>query len=111
MVDKGWTNHMIQSNQIIKVSLFRPLGMFIATVFSIASIQWLCQQFLAHWCHRSGFWGFVSNALSLGSPVCLAANNISAGLANHYISIWSGAATFCLTWIISNIVSPVPKNI
>ena len=87
-----------------------PIGMFITTVLSVSTIQWALQRFMATWCHTAGFWGFITNPVNLGSPVCLAANNIQLALANHYVGIWAGAATFCAAWFVQRLASPVPAS-
>jgi hypothetical protein len=87
-----------------------PVGVFISTILLTSVIQWSCMQFLATSCHTAGLWGLLINPINLGSPVCLAANNIQLALANHYVSIWGGAATFCVAWLISKLGGGVPKQ-
>ena len=104
---------MATSNwQRIKDTLVgNPVGMFLSTILAVSFIQWTGQRFLANYCHTGGFWGLITNPLNLGSPVCVAVNNIQCALTNHYVAIWAGAATFCAAWLVQRLSSPIPKQV
>ena len=87
--------------QLISI-LKAPVCVFILTIFSISTMNWLCIQFLAHHCATSGFIGLIKNILNLGSPVCMFVNHLQITLADYYIFIWSSSLTICITWVTTN---------
>ena len=84
-----------------------PFFIFFGIALVTSAAQWGLFRFLAMFCHSSGWWGFLLNPISLGSPVCVAANNVQVALTNHYIAIWSAGVTASVAWLVSNLVYPV----
>ena len=100
------------NGQRIKDTLVgNPVGMFLSTILCISFIQWTGQRFLSNYCHIGGFMGFITNPLNLGSPVCVAVNNIQCALVNHCVTIWAGAAAFCAPWLVQRLASPIPTQV
>ena len=75
-----------------KIYNFGGIGVFLTTLGVVSGVQWLCIQFLASYCHVGGLWGFLKNPMYMGSPTCLAVNNIQVALVNHYVSIMAAAS-------------------
>ena len=74
-------------------SIVKSFFVFLGTIFTISTIQWLSIEFYTYFCHDNTLLGFVKNMFYMGSPVCVFVNNIQTALMNHYILIWAGAAT------------------
>ena len=83
-----------------------PVAMFVLSTLAISTTQWALQRGLSAWCHPAGLWGALTNMIHLGSPFCLAMNTVQLSLANHYVSVWNGAATFCATWFVQRVAFP-----
>ena len=97
------------SNPIRQLVFGNPIVVFIGSIFMVSLVQWFGVRFMANYCHPPGLLGMVFNPINLGSPACLAVNNVQLGLANHYVALWAGAATFCIAWLISNLSGGLPK--
>jgi len=65
---------------------------FVGTIFTISTVQWLCMIFLNKFCHFPTPWGLVTNLFTLGSPICVFINNVQTFLMNHYMLLWTGAS-------------------
>ena len=76
-----------------------PLGVFLLSILSVSTGQWLMIQFMATYCSPWGWMGPITNLFSLGSPVCSFTNHVQLVLADYYITIWAGAAGACIGYI------------
>lgn len=81
-------------------SILLPVGLFFITVKFVSIIQWMCVRFLSMFCHTTGLDGLILNVIRLGSPICLAVNNIQYALVNYYITIWAAASGALIAWIV-----------
>ena len=87
------------------------VGWFLLTVFSVSTIQWTCVQFMATFCSTWGWFGPITNMVTLGSPVCHTVNKVQIGLAEHYMTIWISAVFACLA-VLNGFVwrNPTPQK-
>ena len=80
-------------------TLCKPILIFVATMFIVSSVQWACIRLYASHCAGTGWYGFLTNALTLGSPMCQFINHVQIALADYYVTIWASAATAAITWV------------
>lgn len=83
-----FNNNKFKEN-LIKYS--KKILFVILTIIIVNIIQWLCIQFLYNYCSKPGFWGFIENLLSLGSPMCHFVNSIQYNLSQYYVQLWLNA--------------------
>ena len=89
-------------------SIMKIVLIFISTMFIVSSLQWGAVQIYASQCIRSGFWGLLTNPITLGSPFCQFTNHVQIALADYYITIWASAAASSITWLTAT--SKCKKN-
>ena len=80
-------------------TLSKPIFIFLATMFIVSSVQWASIRIYASQCAGYGWYGFLTNALTLGSPMCQFINHVQIALADYYVTIWASAATAVITWV------------
>lgn len=86
--NKQYTNNKIKE-KIIKYS--KKVLFVILTMLVVNFFQWFSIQFLYNYCSKPGFWGFIENVLSLGSPLCHFVNSIQYNLSQYYVQLWLNA--------------------
>ena len=79
---------MLQPYKEKALKFSKKVLIIISTIILVNLFQWICIQFLYNYCSKPGFWGFVENILSLGSPVCHFVNNLQYNLSNYYVQLW-----------------------
>ena len=84
-----------------KTVIKSPIGMFGLIVTTTVFIHWFLVQLYATYCVPYGIFGILQTFITLGSPMCQFANTVQYELGKHYITIWVGAGTACVTWILS----------
>ena len=89
--------------------LFHKSKYLIGTVFLISSLHWGLIFLYSSICVNISMWGFITNSISMGSPMCLMINEIQYSLSKYYITIMAGAATSIITWITIN--APWNRNV
>ena len=82
------------------ISIIKPIGIFLLTIFTISSVHWCSIWFLYNYCQVSGLFGLLQHSIMLGSPVCHFVNHVQLSLSNHYITIWTCTAATCVSWCI-----------
>ena len=83
---------------IISASM-KPIIVFLLTVVTISTLNWISIQFMATYCATWSLLGLIKNLINLGSPVCTYVNHVQVALADYYITIWTAAAGSTITWI------------
>ena len=72
---------------------------WLATVFTLSTVHWMCIQFIATYCSPWCFLGPIYNLMNLGSPVCHAVNRFQLEIANHYALTWAMAVPLAIAII------------
>lgn len=85
-----------------KTAIKSPIGMFSLIVSSTVFLHWFLVQLYSTYCVPWGIFGLFQTFITLGSPMCQFANTVQYELGRHYITIWVGAGTACVTWLLSN---------
>ena len=79
--------------------LMKPVLIFMATMTIVSTLQWGAVKFYAAQCASDGWWGLLTNPLTLGSPMCQFINHVQIALADYYVTIWASAATASIAWV------------
>jgi len=85
-----------------KQKMIKPIAVFSSIVFTTVFIHWFLVQMYATYCSAMGLFGFMYTFITLGSPTCHFINLLQFELAKHYITIWMGAGSSIIAWILSN---------
>ena len=80
-------------------SFVKAIGIWLATVFALSTVHWMCIQFIATYCSPWCFLGPIYNFMNLGSPVCHAVNRFQLEIANHYALTWAMAVPVAIATI------------
>lgn len=80
----------------------QPTIAWLASMVSMATIQWLCIQFLARYCAVWSILGPIYNIVSLGSPICHAVNTFQLEISSHFMSMWSIVVPIIVSIIVKN---------
>ena len=75
-----------------------PIILFIYSILTISTLQWVSIRFIASYCAMPGVIGLLFNMMSLGSPICLFVNTLQYTMSTHYLTLWATAATSILTY-------------
>lgn len=75
-----------------------PIILFIYSILTISTLQWVSIRFIASYCAMPGVIGLIFNMMSLGSPICLFVNTLQYTMSTHYLTLWATAATSILTY-------------
>lgn len=86
----------------IKSTINNPISMFGLIVSFTVLLHWSLVQLYSRYCAPWGIFGLLQTFITLGSPMCQFANTIQYELGKHYITIWIGTGTACITWILNN---------
>ena len=84
------------------VAIKSPICMFSLIVTSTVFIHWFLVQLYSAYCVPYGIFGLLQTFITLGSPMCQFANTVQYELGKHYITIWIGAGTACVSWFLTN---------
>ena len=79
-----------------------PIGMFGIIVSLTVFTHWFLVQLYSTYCVQRGVFGLLKTFITLGSPMCQFVNTVQYELGKHYIAIWIGAGTACVTWLLGN---------
>ena len=82
--------------------MIKPIILFLSIVFATVFTHWLLIQMYVRFCASWGIFGFLKTFITLGSPTCHFINLLQFELAKHYITIWMGAGSSIIAWILSN---------
>jgi hypothetical protein len=86
----------------VKSTFHNPISMFGLIVSLTVLIHWSLVQVYSTYCVQWGIFGLLQTFITLGSPMCQFANTVQYELGKHYITIWIGAGTACVTWLLGN---------
>ena len=91
---------MVQFNYKMFKLIFveNPIILFIYSILTISTLQWVSIRFIASYCAMPGVIGLLFNMMSLGSPICLFVNTLQYTMSTHYLTLWATAATSILTY-------------
>ena len=59
---------------------------FVGTLFLISLVQWLIVLVYHTYCLDRTFYGFITNMVTIGGPLCQALNRIQLTLSENYIA-------------------------
>ena len=80
---------------------FLPLLQFLCICMLISSLQWFMLVTYNYYCLDGSMFGFITNMITLGSPICIALNKIQSCLSDYYIT-YIGVGIIALTSWIGN---------
>lgn len=79
--------------------MFYPILQFVGICMLISSIQWGTLMIYNQYCLDKTMFGFFTNIITLGSPICNALNKIQSTLSDYYIT-YIGVGILGLTsWV------------
>ena len=84
------------------IELFHKCKFLIGTLLLISSLHWGLILLYNSICINISVWGFVTNIISMGSPMCIMINEVQYSLSKYFITIMAGVATSIITWITLN---------
>ena len=79
--------------------IIKAFLIFLVTVFSLSTFQWLCVQFLNYFCYDFTLFGIIKNMFTLGSPICNTLNHIQLQLMDNYVLVWVGSVTLFISFV------------
>lgn len=77
--------------EIVRSPTSSATAVWVGSVMTLATVQWLCVQFMARYCAPCNLFGLFTNVLSLGSPICHAVNKFQLDISSHFITMCSMA--------------------
>jgi hypothetical protein len=78
------------------------IGYFMAFIMTTVIAHWSTVNLYVYMCAPLSWFGPFQTMISLGSPMCHFLNSAQTQLAQHYITLWSGAAIGLGTWIATS---------
>ena len=58
------------------IKVFKPIFIFLGTLFMVSSVQWLLMLIYHNYCLDTSVYGIITNMVSMGGPVCQSLNKI-----------------------------------
>jgi len=92
------------------MNVVRPVCVFICGAVSLSVCHWCVWQFLSVSCHSQTWWGLLTNAGTLGSPVCHSLNRFQLHLAEYFSTYIGAGVVACSSWIAAQHLTTLPKN-
>ena len=83
--------------------VLKPLGVFVISWVGLLFIQWCIIKLYITICMDTSLWGILTNAASMGSPLCHFINSVHYEIIKNYIMLWGTAATITTTWIMAKL--------
>jgi len=81
---------------------FQKSKYIIGTILLISSIHWGLIFAYNNICINRSIWGFITNVVYMGSPLCLMINELQFTLSKYFITIMAGTTTSIITWFTMN---------
>ena len=63
---------------------------FARNIFLLSTIHWILVQYLSQMCTPLSLKGLIFNFMTMGSPMCVAANRIQSTILENYGIMWGG---------------------
>ena len=80
----------------------------VGTILILSSLHWGLIYLYSSICINISLWGFITNIIYMGSPMCFMINEVQYALSNHYVTIMASTAVSIITWITLN--APFKRN-
>jgi len=88
------------------INYFRPLLLFLGTIFAISTLQWLLMIIYHHYCLDQTVYGIFKNMITMGNPICNSLNKIQSILLDHYL-VYVAAGILSVSSYISNFINNI----
>ena len=80
----------------------------VGTLLLLSAVHWGLIYLYSLICINISVWGFVTNIIYMGSPMCLMINEVQYALSKHFVTIMASTAVSMITWITLN--APCKSN-
>jgi len=92
----------MQFNYKMMIDTIMSTRYVIGLILLISSGHWLLIQLYNYLCINFTLWGFITNMVYMGSPVCQLINEVQFALSKYYITIITGIASSFIAWLSMN---------
>lgn len=83
--------------------VLKPVEVFVLSWFGLLFIQWCIIKLYITICMDTSLWGIITNAASMGSPLCHFINTVQYEITKNYIMLCGAGATVTTTWIMAKL--------
>ena len=99
-INTTYTNMAFDTSMLIDTIM--STRYVIGLILLISSGHWLLIQLYNYLCINFTLWGFITNIVYMGSPVCQLINEVQFALSKYYITIITGIASSFIAWLSMN---------
>lgn len=90
------------------IKLLNKCKYVIGSILFLTSLHWGLMYLYSYVCVNFSLWGFITNIIYMGSPMCLLINELQYALSKHYVTIMASTAITIITWI--TLSAPCNRN-